>query len=157
MKKNAAPAMNPQYNLLAKSDRTDIRIQLQQMATILILENPVFGYGFNVIVRIGGDDYAMSPHSNILSVLLATGFVGGILFFGVFLMGIYDSCVVCRYHPEYVWLVAVWVYAFTVNIFDTKIISYPLFWIPIVALHAVVKTYRNERMSPAAAPSDHHA
>jgi hypothetical protein len=119
------------------------RIILNLAAWDAILNNPICGYGFCLITNVNGEYVKLSPHCNITTIFLATGFIGGILFFVIIIRGFFDSVIVCRHYPDYSWLAVIFLFSFVSNIFDTRVFSFNELWIPLVVLRACVRSAPN--------------
>jgi hypothetical protein len=133
---------NPYYNKLTSTMKVnDVRNALYILSIQAIMQYPFIGYGQNLIVNLDGHIYWLSVHSNVLTIFMATGIFGGILFLYIIATGIYDLIVIARYIPEFSWLSCIFLFAFVANIFYTACIEYVLLWVPLVAMRSCVKSH----------------
>jgi lipid-A-disaccharide synthase-like uncharacterized protein len=117
----------------------EARNALYALSIQAIMQYPLIGYGQNLIVNLDGHIHWLSVHSNVLTIFMAIGIFGGILFLYVILRGVLDSIVIARYVPEVSWLSGIFLFAFVANIFYTACIEYALLWVPLVAMRSCVK------------------
>ncbi|MDR2409534.1 MAG: hypothetical protein LBE13_15685 [Bacteroidales bacterium] len=138
-------ATHHEYNQLTKLYSSDPRFVLYNLVLTQIRTYPIFGYGdFFLVVKIGDSFYRCDVHSNLLSAFMTTGIVGGLFYCAVILIGFRDSIIVIRYYQEATWLAIIFLFSFIANLTACEF-SEIWVWLPLVALHAYVKSQPNEQ------------
>jgi hypothetical protein len=129
------------YHEIAKAvDIKDTRLAQYTVAVEAIRKNPILGYCSYLVADVGESPVRISIHCNVLTVFMAIGIIGGILFLYVILRGFLDIIILFRYFPDFMWLGAIFLYVFISNLTATEVIRCFLLWIPLVAMRACVKT-----------------
>jgi hypothetical protein len=140
LKKKPIFGINNKYYIVSQEMKiSDSRVAIYVLGFKVILDNPIFGYGMQLVVNINDQPTFISMHCNVLIIFLATGIVGGILFLYIIIKGCIDSFIIVANIPEAGWLSGIFFIAFISNITDTTCIEYAPLWIPLVAMRACVK------------------
>jgi hypothetical protein len=119
---------------------SDARLAQYVIAVEAIRKKPILGYSSYLVADVGESPVRISIHCNVLTVFMAIGVIGGVLFLYVILRGCLDMIILFRYFPDFIWLGAIFLYAFISNLIATEVIRCIPLWIPLIAMRACVKT-----------------
>jgi hypothetical protein len=121
------------------------RIALWLCAIESIRIHPFLGSSFFLVLdnkKLSSEDnnLKLTVHSNILTIFMGIGIIGGLLFLFYLCRCFFDIFVIFRYNPDYGWLAVLFMFNVVANLFSIDVVYEPSLWIPLVIMRSLVKS-----------------